>query len=173
MRDSKRGTKRPRNVCSTNLKDTCFPFNGAALLSVLLLRLVWLEFKLVVSLYSWAFCFLFRFVQFIFRLLAPFELADEGKELIFCRCLIEVLLHDLPKWVLVNRVFLLFSFSDADVVETDEISEDELPRCRCECGAMEKLLHFPTLTKKLYHKIAKLENCGLNCYETIILSNFT
>ena len=91
-------------------------------------------------------------MQFIFRLLAPFELADEGKELIFFRCLIEVLLHDLPKWVLVNRVFFLFSFSDADVVEMDEISEDELPRCSCECGAAEKLLHFPTLTKNYITK---------------------
>jgi len=85
--------------------------------------------------------------------LAPFELADEGKELIFCRCLIEVLLHDLPKWVLVNRFFLLFSFSDADVVEIDEISEDELPRWCCECGAVEKLLHFPTLTKNYITKL--------------------
>lgn len=153
VRESKRGTKRPRNACSTNLKDTCFLFNGVALLSVLLLRLVWLESKLVVSLYSWTFCFLFRFVQFIFRLLAPSELADEGKELIFFRCLIEVLLHDLPKWLLVNRVFLLFSFSDADVVEMDEISEDELPRCSCECGAAEKLLHFPTLTKNYITKL--------------------
>jgi len=153
VRDSKRSTKRPRNVCWTNLKDTCFLFNGVALLSVLLLRLVRLESKLVVSLYSWAFRFLFRFIQFTFRLLAPFELADEGKELIFFRCLIEVLLHDLPKWVLVNRVFLLFSFSDADVVEIVEISEDELPRCSRECGAAEKLLHFPTLIKNYITKL--------------------
>ena len=83
----------------------------------------------------------------------PFELADEGKELIFWMCLIEVLLHDLPKWVLVNRVFLLFSFSDADVVEMDEISEDELPRCSCKRGAVEKLLHFPALTKNYITKV--------------------
>jgi hypothetical protein len=82
--------------------------------------------------------------------------------------------------VLVNRVFLLFSFIDADVEELDEISEDELPRCSCKFGALEKLLPFTVLTKKsfyvthkLYHRSAKLDTCSSNLYETTILSNCT
>jgi hypothetical protein len=82
--------------------------------------------------------------------LAPCELADEGKELNFCRCLTEVLLPDLPKLVLVSLVFLLFTFTVADVAEIDEISEDELPRRSCKCGGVEKLLHFPALIKKKF-----------------------
>jgi hypothetical protein len=30
----------------------------------------------------------------------------------------------------------VFSFTDADVEEIDEISEDELPRCSCKCGGV-------------------------------------
>jgi hypothetical protein len=63
-------------------------------------------------------------------------------------------------------VFLLFNFTVADAEEMDEISEDELPRCSCKCGGVEKLLHFPALarkeivtllTHKVYYRVAKLQ----------------
>jgi hypothetical protein len=82
--------------------------------------------------------------------LAACELADEGKELVSCRYLVEVLLRDLPKRLLISREFLVFSFTDADVEDMDEISEDELPRCSCKCGGVVIFLHFPTLIKKRF-----------------------